>query len=136
MKDEVLSVLAKHHLAVIATVTRDAHPEAAIVGYTHNSELQLLVGTSEMSRKFANISKNSHVALAIGDTESEIQYEGTVKILDATELEELRESSFPSLPGTAKYQQRPDQRWLLISPTWIRLVVHGEADRVEELELT
>jgi general stress protein 26 len=130
IKKQVLEVLEAHKLCVMSTVTPSGMPQAAIVGFSQNAELQLLIGTSNLTRKFANLQQTPNVAIAVGDFNSEVQYEGTVRVLSK---EELAETSFAGLPGIAKYQEDETQTWLLISPAWIRLTTHGAEHTVAEL---
>jgi len=133
LKRQILEVMAAHSLCVIATVTDDAKPEAAIVGFSQNDDLELIIGTSRQTRKYANVQKNTQVAIVIGDTSAEIQYEGLIRELSAAELDSQLEGHFKKLPGSPKYLEDPNQRWLLVRPTWIRLTVHEEPNRVEEM---
>src|ERR1700757_5048617 len=81
LKDSILEFIADYSLCVISTVGQDAKPEAAIVGFSHTEQLELIIGTSNKSRKYANLLQNSHVAIVIGDEIGEVQYEGKVEIL-------------------------------------------------------
>ena len=133
VKDDVDAILAKHNICVLATVAADGKPESAMVGFSHGENLELLVGTSHKTRKYANIQRNSHVAVVVGDNEAEIQYEGTIRELDLTEAEKFLKKHFEKLIGAEKYLEDPNQRWLLITPTWLRLTLHNDHDRIEEL---
>ena len=133
LKREVLDVMSRHWYCVLSTVDEQGKPESAIVGFSQNKELKLIVGTSSVSRKYANLRRNPHVAVVIGDERAEVQYEGAARQLDKAELDRLLEEHFEKLPGTAKYLEDPDQVWLLIAPAWLRLTVHEAPDRVEEM---
>lgn len=133
MKDEVNSILAEHYLCVMSTVAQDSLPEAAIVGYSHGENLELLIGTSCKSRKYKNLMENPHVAIVIGDETAEVQYEGAARELGGDELQHHLKTHFAKLPGTTKYLNNPNQRWLLVTPTWLRLLVHGDEDKIEEM---
>ena len=133
LKKEVSELMASYVLCVISTVTPDAKPESAIVGYSHSENLELLIGTSDRTRKFANIQANANVAVVIGDTKAEIQYEGTATVLDEAEAGERLQSHFAQVPGSSKYRDDPSQVFLLITPTWLRLTIHGDEDKVEEM---
>jgi len=133
VKHEALEAMSRHHLCVLSTVDGHAKPESAIVGFSHNDKFELLVGTSVLTRKYANVQRNPHVAVVIGDEAAEVQYEGTIQQLDMAELDELLKDHFEKLPGTTKYLQDPNQVWFLITPAWLRLTVHETPNRVEEL---
>ncbi len=133
LKGEVLGVLSNYWFGVIATVDTEGRPEAAIVGFACSPELEMLVGTSLKTRKYANVQQNSHVAIAIGDQKAEVQYEGDVTLLEPDAAWDEIATRFGKLPGFEKYRNDPDERWLLISPTWLRLTVHENPNRVEEV---
>jgi general stress protein 26 len=134
MNEEALTAfMAERFLAVIATANTEAKPEAAFVAYVSNQRHDVVIGTSNKSRKFKNISQNKRVALVIADTEGEVQYEGDVEVLAAEEYEALVNSDeLPKLPGLDKYRGDPTQMYLRIRPTWIRFITHGETDEVKE----
>ena len=133
LKLQVLEVLARHKLCVIATVDEQSRPEAAIVGFSHSETLELLIGTSHKTRKYANLMRNPHSAVVIGDTIAEVQYEGAVRQLEQAELNDQLKERFQKLPGNEQYLQDPEQAWLLITPKWLRLTVHGNPNRIEEM---
>jgi nitroimidazol reductase NimA-like FMN-containing flavoprotein (pyridoxamine 5'-phosphate oxidase superfamily) len=123
----------EHFLAVIATANLEGKPEAAFVGYVCNSKYEIVIGTSNKSRKYKNITDNKSVALVIADTKGEVQYEGMVDVLKARDYESLVESGqFSKLPGLDKYRDDPTQVYLKLSPTWIRFITHGDANLVTE----
>jgi general stress protein 26 len=133
VKEEVDAIMARHNTCVLSTVATDGKPESAIVGFSHGKNLELLVGTSHKTRKYANIKQNPNVAVVIGDKEAEIQYEGVIRELDLAEAEKFLKRHFEKLIGTEKYLNDPYQRWLAITPMWLRLTTHSDHDRIEEL---
>jgi uncharacterized pyridoxamine 5'-phosphate oxidase family protein len=62
MKDQVFAFLKERPLCVVSTVTSDSRPEAAFVGFTCNEKLQIVIGTSNNSRKYANLQSNPSIA--------------------------------------------------------------------------
>jgi len=125
--------LSQHFLCVISTVGADSKPESAIVGFAKNDDLELLVGTPFTTRKYKNAQQNPHVAVVVGDTKAAVQYEGKVTLLEPNKAWDDIETRFGKLPGFEKYRNDPDERWLLIKPTWIRLTIHETPNRVEEV---
>ncbi len=108
-------------------------PESAIVGFTHTERLELIIGTSNKSRKYANLSQNPHVAVVIGDESGEIQYEGDVEILPNGEYKNMvEEAHIEKLPGAADYREDPSQAYIKVHPTWIRFLKHGENGGLQE----
>lgn len=134
MKEQVSAFLSQFILGTISTVTPDSKPESAYVGYRHSASLELLIGTSNVSRKFQNLQQNSHVAIVVASTDAEVQYEGTAEVISQEVYDELiATGQFADLPGIEKYRNDPTQVYLKITPTWLRFIQHGETDRVEEM---
>jgi nitroimidazol reductase NimA-like FMN-containing flavoprotein (pyridoxamine 5'-phosphate oxidase superfamily) len=132
-EDELKAFLAERFLAVIATASTNAKPEAAYVAYVSGPQHQLVIGTSNKSRKYKNISENSSVAVVIADTSGEVQYEGGVEILNREDYESLvAAGTLPKLAGLDKYRDDPTQVYLKITPSWIRFITHGDPDIVTE----
>ena len=131
LKTEVLEVASRFHLCVLATVNSESAPEAAIVGFSVDQDLEVLFGTSKTTRKYANLQQNPRVAITIGDYKAEIQYEGTAKEIDLHEAEQR----FGATPGIEKYREDLNQTWWLTTPQWLRLTVHETPNRVVEARL-
>ncbi len=133
MKDSMLEFINSHPLCVIATVGTDAKPESALVGFSHTDDLDLIIGTSIKSRKYANLIQNRHVAVVIGDETGEVQYEGVVEVLPSGDYKDMVEQAhIAKLPGAAEYREDPSQVYLKIIPSWIRFIKHGENGGMEE----
>lgn len=133
LKQEVLEALKRFNTCVIATVTEDSRPEAAIVGFSSDDEFGLVVGTSNRTRKYANLSKNPHVAIAIGDKEVELQYEGVVSPLETEVDSDWLQEHIRQVPAAKFYYDDPNQVWFKVKPVWIKLSVHGAENRIEEV---
>lgn len=131
LKRTVLETLRQYPIGVVATVNEQKLPEAAIVGLAANDDLQVLFGTSNLTRKYRNLQENPHVAITVGDFEAEVQYEGTAQ---AISLDDAKEN-FPRVPGGERYLSDPTQTWWQVTPTWMRLTVHAQPERVEEMRL-
>lgn len=132
-KEELISFLEARSFCVISTVTADAKPEAAFVGFTSSSNLEVVVGTSIKSRKYQNMLHNKSIALVVADLTGEVQYEGEVEIITPETYDELLAAGrFKKLGGYDKYRNDPVQTYLRIRPTWIRFIVHGENDQIAE----
>jgi hypothetical protein len=133
MKDKVVAFMDKEPLCVVSSLNGESRPQAALVAFTHSDKLELLIGTSNQTRKFQNLVANPNIAVVIGFSgDANIQYEGTTTQIDKKDLESLRERGFAELPGKDKYRQDPTEAWFLISPSWLRFTVHGDEDVVEE----
>ena len=133
LKDLILEFMTSHPLCVIATASHDLKPESAIVGFTHTERLELIIGTSNKSRKYANLVQNPHVAIVVGDESGEIQYEGNVEILPDGDYKDMVEKAhIEKLPGAAEYREDPNQVYIKVHPTWIRFLKHGVSGGLQE----
>jgi general stress protein 26 len=85
-----------------------------------------MIGTFNKSRKFHNIQHNSNVSLVFGfDGKRALQYEGSARLVEGQELEERLTHHFVKHPGAAAYKDNPGNVYLVIEPSWIRLVEGG-----------
>jgi general stress protein 26 len=133
LKDSILEFMTKHSLCVISTVGQDMKPESAIVGFSHTDQLELIIGTSNKSRKYANLVQNPHVAIVIGDETGEVQYEGNIEILPNDNYRNMvEEAHIEKLPGAAEYRDNPDQVYMKVRPSWIRFLKHGADGGINE----
>lgn len=124
VKEKILDFLKKHTLGVMSTIHQDGRgPEAAVVGFAEQEDLKLIIGTSNVSRKYQNIKANNNVALVIGwdGKVGTLQYEGTIEEVPQAESAKYADIQIAKNPYTKKYSERPDQRYFVISPKWIRL---------------
>jgi general stress protein 26 len=131
MKDKMLAFLTERKFCVISTVDPNGRPESAFVAFT-NDGLDLFIGTSSKSRKYANLTVNPSVAVVVADESGEVQYEGQATIVDQQNYSEVEEKHLSQIPGSDKYRNDPTQEYIHITPTWIRYIEHGETDQMEE----
>lgn len=133
-KERILAFLDRFTCCVMSTVTADSAPEAAYVGFQCSRDMEFLVGTSKLSRKYKNLQQNPGIAIVVASDAGEVQYEGTAKEIGADEYDKLVASgAFAALPGIEKYRNDPNQVYLKIKPTWLRFILHGESDTIEEM---
>jgi len=126
LKNLILEFIADRSLCVIATVGQDTKPESAIVGFSHTERLELIIGTSNKSRKYANLLQKPYVAIVIGDETGEVQYEGNVEIVSGGEYRSMvEEAHIKKLPGAAEYREDPSQVYIKVRPVWVRFLKHG-----------
>lgn len=122
-KQTILDFLTRQKLMVVSTTTADTTPEAAVVGFSENNNLEIVFGTAKTTRKYTNLQTNNHVACVIGWDEEEkitVQYEGTAQELVGDEREEAMQKHFIKHPGAKKFNDNPDQTYFKILPKWIR----------------
>lgn len=131
--NEMRDFMKSQPLCVIATVGADGKPESAIVGFSHTEQLNIIIGTSKKSRKYANVTQNPHVSIVIGNQMAEVQYEGDIEVLAEGDYKEMVENvHIAKLPGAAEYREDPNQAYMKVTPTWVRFLKHGEGGGVQE----
>src|SRR6185369_13519133 len=106
IKKKLLDFLRENKLMVISTVDSEGNkPEAAVVGFAENENLELIFGTSTTTRKYKNIQGNSMVACVIGwdGRFGTVQYEGMVRELSKEESGEYSALLIAKNPFSAKF---------------------------------
>jgi len=63
---ELLTFLRRHRLAVQASVSPAAVPQAAVIGYAVTDRFEIVFDTLDSSRKGQNLRRNNRIALVIG----------------------------------------------------------------------
>ncbi len=123
-KKVVLDFLSKELLGVVSTVHQDGNPEAAAVAFAENDNLELVFATFSNTRKYGNLKRNPYVAFVIGVSEEEgitVQYEGEARELYGMELAKAKEIHVRKDPERrAKYAEMDENKYFLVTPTWIR----------------
>jgi uncharacterized pyridoxamine 5'-phosphate oxidase family protein len=121
-KTKILEFLQKQLLTVISTSQKDS-PEAAVIGFAENENLELFFGTFNTTRKYANIKNNPKVAFVIGwslDEVITVQYEGIAIELEGEAAELAKQKVVTKNPGSARFANDPKQRYFKVEPKWIR----------------
>ncbi len=133
-QQKILDFLNQHDDCVMATTNEQGQAEAAVVGYSANSQLELTVGTSKKTRKYQNILHEPHVAIVVGfNGEITVQYEGFARELGGEELRERQRLHFEKIPSVEHFKNDPDQVYFSISPTWVRYTDYTQEPATEEL---
>ncbi|AFD08533.1 pyridoxamine 5'-phosphate oxidase family protein [Solitalea canadensis] len=133
--DFLYEFISKNKYAVLSTVTVDGLPESAVVGIAITTDLRIIFDTLSTSRKYQNLINNPSIAFVIGwDGEQTIQYEGTAKIPDEKELEELLQIYFNVFPdGKDRKENWKDIAYFSVSPRWIRYSDFNVPVTIEEI---
>jgi hypothetical protein len=122
--EKLLQFLRSHRLAVQASVSHGAGPQAAVVGFAISDQFEIVFDTLETTRKAQNLRKNSHIALVIGGLtagdERTAQYEGLADEPSGVELDRLKMiyySTYPDGPSRANW---PGLIYIRAKPRWVR----------------
>ena len=119
----ILDYLKTQLLGVLATVSEDGRPQAALVAVTELPDLSVIFGTANTTRKYANLQREQRIAITVGhDVEVgvTVQYEGVAAELSGEELERYRARHLTKNPRAKKFAFSDTQRFFKVRPTWIR----------------
>jgi uncharacterized pyridoxamine 5'-phosphate oxidase family protein len=111
IKKKIYEFIKNKHLTVIATIDNDTNkPEAAVIAFSEQEDLKLIIGTSNLSRKYKNIQKNPHVSFVIGwdGREGTVQYEGIAQEIDHIQKEKYGTMMGNKNQNAKKFIERPD----------------------------
>ncbi len=120
---DVIGFVKRHAYAVQASTAASGAPQAALIGFVANDELELFFDTFESTRKAANLERDRRVAFVIGGgagDERTVQYEGLVDVPTGEELERLQELYFAAFPDGRRRRDLPGIRYYRASPRWVR----------------
>jgi uncharacterized pyridoxamine 5'-phosphate oxidase family protein len=123
IKTSILEFFKKHRFTVVATIdSANNRPESAVVGFAETENLELIFGTSNLTRKYKNLQTNQNVSFVIGwdPALGTIQYEGVAQELSREEGLKYAEILVAKNPFSKTFMERPDQRYFLVKPTWLR----------------
>jgi len=128
-KQKLLEFMRQVPLGVLATVSSDGLPQAALVAISENENLELFFGTSNASRKYQNVMKNPRVAVTLSKEQERttVQYEGTAVAVAESEREAVEAAHMAKNPGAKRFAQDPTQKYFKIVPIWVRYSNRGPA---------
>lgn len=120
-KAELLDFLQKHRLGVLATVSPNGDPEAAVVGIAVTDRLEVVFDTLDTTRKCHNLRNHANIAFVIGwDDEMTVQVEGIADEPAGPELDRLKTTYFAAYPDGESRQSWPGITYFRVRPTWAR----------------
>lgn len=130
-KQFVLDFLKAQIHAVVATTDPETNkPSAATVAFSETDELELIFGTFDDTKKFTNIVANPNVALSVNLDEICVQYEGVARVTDWEEEEDARNTHLEKHPSSQEYAFHEKQRFIKVTPKWIRYTDLGSTPQV------
>lgn len=123
MKLKAWHFLQDNRLAALATISANENvPQASLVYYYTNENLQIYISTAKNSRKLANITKNNKVALVVGQEMEPIvlQLEGVAEIIeDVEKINELTKCYLEVANTNAKVANWPPVMRLSVSQGYV-----------------
>ena len=121
---ELLTFLRGHRLAVQASVSPSAAPQAAVIGYAVTDRFEIVFDTLDSSRKGQNLRRNNRLAFVIGGLvdgeERTVQYEGIADEPSGEELDRLKQVYYAAWPDGPSRLSWPGLTYVRVTPTWIR----------------
>lgn len=123
----VSEFLDTQETCVLSTVSSEGWPMSATVGFSHDSEFAILIGTDNTTRKYKNLISNSKVSIVVGVTSPKtVQIQGVAKEVNADDIANRRELHFNKLPSAKTFYDTPGQRYFIITPTWLRMTDYSQ----------
>ena len=120
-RGELIDFVRARGLGVVASRGPDGSPQAALVGIAATDQGELVFDCSRDSRKYANIKRNSAVALVVGwDDEVTVQIEGRADVLSGMDLERCKAAYFNQYPDGQQRAESPEIAHIRVTPRWLR----------------
>lgn len=124
LRTRLLAFIRGHKLAVQATASADAAPQAAVVGYAATDRFELVFDTLSSTRKARNLRENPKLAFVIGGLkagdERTVQYEGVADEPTGAELERFKTVYYAVFPDGPSRLTWSGLIYVRVRPTWIR----------------
>jgi general stress protein 26 len=137
-RTRLLAFLREHRLAVQASVSASAAPQAAVVGFAVTDRLEIVFDTLASTRKARNVRQNPKLALVVGGLregdERTLQLEGIADEPSGVELERLKNAYYAVYPDGRERLSWPGLIYIRVRPTWARYSDYT-ADPPEIIEL-
>jgi pyridoxine/pyridoxamine 5'-phosphate oxidase len=128
---ELLAFMRTHRVAVQASVTPAAAPQAAVVGIAITDRFEVVFDTLGSSRKAHNLRANPSIALVMGGLmpgdERTVQYEGEADEPGGAERDRLAEEYYAVYPDGRDRLSWPGLTYFRVRPRWIRYSDFGQA---------
>ncbi|MFE6997475.1 pyridoxamine 5'-phosphate oxidase family protein [Microbacterium sp. NPDC057659] len=108
---------------VVATVSPDGAPEAALVGLAALDDGTLIFNTPDAARKVDNLRTTPRVAVVVTREDVSVQFEGSATITAGAERDRLGRAYERRFPGSRAFADG----FLLVavSPDWVRVYDAG-----------
>jgi pyridoxine/pyridoxamine 5'-phosphate oxidase len=117
----ILDFIRTRRLAVVATVSDNGLPEAALVGIAVTNDERIVFDTVKGSRKYANLRRRIGIALVVGwEDEVTVQLEGIGEEPTGIDLAYCKEAYFVAHPNGRERQDWPDIAYIAMRITWMR----------------
>jgi nitroimidazol reductase NimA-like FMN-containing flavoprotein (pyridoxamine 5'-phosphate oxidase superfamily) len=123
-KDQLLTFLRSHTLAVQSSVSTQNDPQAAVIGFAITDDFEFVFDTVDSTRKIDNLRRNPSIALTIGGLtdgdERTVQCNGIADEPSGDELSSLKDVYFSVFPDGKDRQSWRGITYVRVRPIWIR----------------
>lgn len=131
----VSEFLDTQETCVLSTISSDSWPMSATVGFSHDSKFEILIGTNNTTRKYQNLIHNSNVSIVVGVVSPRtVQIQGFAKEVNTDDIADRLELHFNKLPSAKTFVDSPDQRYFVVTPTWLRMTDYSQKPSIFETE--
>ncbi len=117
---DIAAFVRQEGRAIVATVTPDGEPEAALVGIAALDDGTLIFNVLPWARKLVNIKANRRVAVVAGTVGPvSVQFEGPAVITEGDSAERYAAEFERLMPGTkSRYE---GYEVVVVRPDWLRV---------------
>jgi hypothetical protein len=123
-RDALLEFMRSEKYAVLASVSSNGRPQAAVVGIAVSDRFEVVFDALVSSRKVPNLRANAAATFVIGGMrdgdERTVQYEGTADEPAGAELERLLALYYARFPDGPSRRSWPGLIYVRVKPIWIR----------------
>ncbi len=117
---DIAAYVREEGRAIVATVTPDGEPEAALVGITALDDGTLIFNVIPWARKLVNLAAHDRVAVVVGTTAHvSVQFEGLAVVTEGDAAKRYAEEFERIMPGTkSRYE---GYEVVVVRPDWLRV---------------
>jgi len=138
---ELLRALRAERHAVVASVSADGAPQAAVVGVVVSDDLEIFFDTLDVTRKAVNLRARPRAAVVIGSVAAgaqvTVQIEGIADEPRDTDLERLKTLYFERFLDGPTRQAWTGLVYVRVRPTWLRFSDYAASPpQIVELDAT
>jgi len=117
--------LRKHHTAVVSTLHSDKEGvESAVVSFAETPDLEIIFGTSNLTRKYKNLQSDSHISFVVGWSSytGSLQFEGLAREMSPDQIKSFETLLTKKNILNKIFLHKKNQKWFIVKPTWARLL--------------
>src|SRR5450631_1826543 len=117
----IYSFIAGCRYGVVASISVDGTPQAALVGIAVSPQLEIIFDTINTSREYRNLIERPSCSFVVGwSGEQTVQYKGIASEPRGDELRRIQEIYFAAWPDGPARMRWPGIVYFVVRPRWIR----------------